>query len=297
MNQDISTSTSSLTGSSAHQGFDESQSRGTTSVDLAVSISRDNEHDGIEEIDAQQIIRIMSSKKTEEKSSENIPEGQGDDAPDLWDELVIQRSIVNKDYRPPCPWLSNVVPYCCIMACCCCWSRYDRQQCSLNLLYTRLYLAVYILCIQITVVLLCYDLSNGSVGRSEWDNEPMWFISLDIFCIALMVFDIVMSILASGDFRKYFKKIFNIFDFFIVAICVVSVPVYWMTPDWTLSTVLLLGFVVRILRVGTVVRQAWKRRAVKEARDTIVDFTKYSFEDDVELGVTKVTEETRTYGV
>ena len=241
-------------------------------------------HDTMDRIDvhsAQQIIRHMSSSGNSAKSGRNVLEFEVGNAEDPWADELNLRSVTNKDYRPPCPWLSSRVPYCCIVICCCCWSSYDRQQCSLSLLYTKMYLAVYVLSILITVGLLCYDLSNGSIGSSELDKEPIWFISLDIFCVGLMVFDIMVSIMTVGDFKKYFKKIFNIFDFCIVALCVVSIPVYWVAPDWILSIVLLLRFIVRMLRIITVIRQTRKRKEYNEARDTIVDFTKFNVQNQV----------------
>ena len=240
--------------------------------------------DSMERIDvhsAQQIIRSMSSSKTP-KSGRNVLEFEDGNAEDPWADLHHDsRSVMNKDYTPPCPWLSSRVPYCCIVMCCCCWSTYDRQQCSLALLYTKFYLAIYVLSILITVGLLCYDLSNGSIGSSELDKEPIWFISLDIFCVGLMVFDIAISILAVADFKKYFKKLFNVFDFLIVVLCVVSIPIYWVAPDWILSVVLLLRFIVRMLRIITVIRHQKERKEYNEARDTIVDFTKFNEQNHV----------------
>eukprot|EP01084_Bolivina_argentea_P241224 405017_1 len=76
-------------------------------------------------------------------------------------------TITNADYIPPCPHWSQRIPYCCVVCCCCCWSNYDRQQCSLALLYTKLYLSIYVLSIVITLALLIYDVSNGSIANSN----------------------------------------------------------------------------------------------------------------------------------
>ena len=219
------------------------------------------------------------------KSGKHILEFETGNAEDPWKDDIHhidhRRSVTNLDYQPPCPVLSNKCPYCFIVCCCCCWSNYDRQQCSLALLYTKLYFGIYLLSIVITIALLIYDLSNGSIIDENLDKEPIWFISLDIFCVGLMVFDIIIQILAYLDKKKFFKSILNIFDFIIVAICVISIPIYWVAPDWILSIVLLSRFIVRMLRIITVIRHQKMRKEYISARDAIVDFTKFNEQNNI----------------
>eukprot|EP01083_Nonionella_stella_P262284 892018_1 len=235
-----------------------------------------------EEEDSLEHINVLSSRQNGEKNGNgksgiDILKYERGTGKDPWGKNNIEEinSVMSMDYSPPCPWLTNKLPYCCIVYCCCFWSNYDRKQCSLALLYTKFYLSIYVLSILITVALLIYDVSNGSIANSNLDKEPLWFISLDIFCVGLMVFDIIIQIQANG-FKKFFVSLFNLFDFIIVIICVISIPIYWFAPDWILSIVLLARFIVRMLRIITVIRHQKFRKEYIDARDAIVDFTKYN---------------------
>merc|ERR1712176_487318 len=93
----------------------------------------------------------------------------------------------------------------------------------------------------------------------------------------LMMFDIIIQ-MQSGGIKKYFKSCFNIFDFTIVVLCVISVPVYVLFIGYLdiMEIVLLVRFIVRALRIITVIRSQKMRREYLSARDSIVDFTKYN---------------------
>ena len=229
------------------------------------------------------------------KSGKHILEFETGKAEDPWKDdphhIDHRISVTNLDYQPPCPWISNKLPYCCIVLCCCFWSNYDRQQCSLALLYTKFYFGIYLLSIVITIGLLIYDLSNGSIMDENLDKEPIWFISLDIFCVALMVFDIVVQIQSHLEHMKFFKSILNVIDFIIVAICVISIPVYWVAPDWILSIVLLSRFIVRMLRIISIIRHQKLRKEYISARDAIVDFTKFDEENNVNQAANNTNEQ------
>ena len=71
------------------------------------------------------------------------------------------------------------------------------------------------------------------------------------------------------------RSLLNLFDFGVVFLCVVSIPIYWVAPDWILSIVLLCRFIVRALRIVTVIRRQKFRKEYNDARDAIVDFTKF----------------------
>lgn len=256
--------------------------------------------DSLEHIDIEHTIKAISprnsisSRNNTMKSGQNILKFEQGNGEDPWkDDKNINEpnSVINIDYKPPCPYISSKLPYCCIVCCCCCWSNYDRQQCSLALLYTKFYLSIYILSILITIALLIYDLSNGSIMNENLDKEPIWFISLDIFCVGLMVFDIIIQIQANNNYKKFFKSILNLFDFIIVFICVISIPIYWFAPDWILSVVLLSRFIVRMLRIITVIRHQKFRKEYISARDAIVDFTKYNEQNNINQAATNNTNE------
>ena len=250
--------------------------------------------DTFEHIDASASSSMPSSQPNNsksQKSGRDIIAFENGNAKDPWNDNHEIDSVINPDYAPPCPFCARHAPYCCIAICCCCWSDYDRQHCALALLYTKFYLSVYFLSMIITVGLLVYDLSNGSIANSELDREPIWFISLDIFCVLLMVFDISIQIQSSG-YKKYFKSCFSIFDFTIVVLCVITIPVYLFAPFLDImEIVLLIRFIVRALRIITVIRSQKFRKEYISATDTIVDFTKFNEQRNINKAANNTNEQ------
>ena len=102
--------------------------------------------------------------------------------------------LSDTDFEPPCPFIAEHCPYPC--CCCCALSRSHRQQCALSLLYARAYLVIYLLIIAMTLTLLIYDLAHGNIIH-DLESEPIWFVIVDICCVALMVFDVVVQVKSS----------------------------------------------------------------------------------------------------
>ena len=44
-----------------------------------------------------------------------------------------------------------------------------------------------------TLTLLVYDLVRGNIIH-DLRSEPLWFVVLDISCVALMVFDVLVQV-------------------------------------------------------------------------------------------------------
>eukprot|EP00485_Elphidium_margaritaceum_P006728 CAMPEP_0202695776 /NCGR_PEP_ID=MMETSP1385-20130828/9279_1 /ASSEMBLY_ACC=CAM_ASM_000861 /TAXON_ID=933848 /ORGANISM="Elphidium margaritaceum" /LENGTH=236 /DNA_ID=CAMNT_0049351853 /DNA_START=23 /DNA_END=730 /DNA_ORIENTATION=- len=218
-----------------------------TSSDLHQPINSESHHDFLDNDDdgdddelERQIAATLQSlpprngnENKHRKHGSNVLQFEIGNADDPWKNLNtdIDRntSVVNADYQAPCSSCTDRLPYCCIVSCCCFWSSYDRRQCALALLYTKWYLAIYILSIVITVGLLVYDVSTVVV---DLDQEPIYILIIDVVCIAMMVFDIMIQMQSSAGYKAYFASWLNVVDFVIVTICVVSVPVYWISPDW-----------------------------------------------------------------
>merc|ERR1712113_311766 len=101
-----------------------------------------------------------------------------------------------------------------------------------------------------------------------------WFVAVDICCVALMVFDVLVQMMAHP--RSYWKSAMNVFDFVVVLLCVISIPIYFYVPDsdFILTVVLLLRFAAQLLRIVMVYKHHENRNAYMETtRDDLVDFT------------------------
>jgi len=179
--------------------------------------------------------------------------------------------LSDNDFEPPCPYIAEHCPYPC--CCCCALSRSHRQQCALSLLYAKFYLCIYLLIIAMTLTLLIFDLAKGNIIHNL-QSEPVWFVIVDICCVTLMVFDVFVQMMAHP--RSYWKSAMNVFDFVVVLLCVVSIPVYFYVPDsdFILTVVLLLRFAAQLLRIVMVYKHHENRSAYMETtRDDLVDFT------------------------
>ena len=76
--------------------------------------------------------------------------------------------------------------------------------------------------------------------------------------------------------KTYWKSAMNIFDFSVVLLCVISIPIYFYIPDsdFILTCVLLLRFAAQLLRIVMVYKHHEHRSAYMETtRDDLVDFT------------------------
>eukprot|EP00483_Globobulimina_turgida_P011632 UN11654 len=156
-----------------------------------------------------------------------------------------ENAFSDDDFEPPCPFIAEHCPIPC--CCCCALSRSHRQQCAITMLYNRAYLIVYLSIIAMTLTLLIYDLAHGNIIH-DLKSEPVWFVILDICCVALMVFDVFVQMQAHP--QTYWKSAMNVFDFVVVLLCVISIPVYFYVPDsdFILTVVLVLRFAAQLLR-------------------------------------------------
>merc|ERR1719410_1011046 len=126
-----------------------------------------------------------------------------------------------------------------------------------------------------TLTLLIYDLAHGNIIH-DLKDEPVWFVILDICCVGLMVFDVFVQMQAHP--QTYWKSAMNVFDFVVVLLCVLSIPVYFYVPDsdFILTVVLLLRFAAQLLRIVMVYKHHENRSAYMETtREDLVDFTGY----------------------
>ena len=76
--------------------------------------------------------------------------------------------------------------------------------------------------------------------------------------------------------ENYWKSEMNVFDFVVVLLCVISIPVYWFVPDSDiiLAIILLLRFAAQLLRIVMIYKHHENRNAFLETtRDDVVDFT------------------------
>eukprot|EP01083_Nonionella_stella_P222029 792660_1 len=191
-----------------------------------------------------------------------------------------ENAFIDNDFEPPCPFIAEHCPYPC--CCCCALSRSHRQQCALTMLYNRAYLIVYLLIITMTLTLLIYDLAHGNIIH-DLESEPLWFVVLDICCVGLMVFDVFVQMQAHP--QTYWKSAMNVFDFVVVLLCVISVPVYFYVPDsdFILTVVLLLRFAAQLLRIVMVYKHHENRSAYMETtRDDLVDFSGFAAANDID---------------
>eukprot|EP01083_Nonionella_stella_P085861 238205_1 len=151
---------------------------------------------------------------------------------------------------------------------CCCISNYRRQQFCLDLLYYPWYTLCYYVIILITIVALIYDLWDFKIENLLLSDEPTWYIALNMTCLALMVFDILIHVQAFQC--MFFKSIINWLDFIFVMVCAAASPIYWFViPSWVLLLLLFLRFTVRLLR-----RRTFRKQYVS-ARNIMVDFSAY----------------------
>merc|ERR1719410_2481991 len=126
-----------------------------------------------------------------------------------------------------------------------------------------------------TLTLLIYDLAHGNIIH-DLKDEPVWFVILDICCVGLMVFDVFVQMQAHP--QTYWKSAMNVFDFVVVLLCVISIPIYFYVPDsdFILTVVLLLRFAAQLLRIVMVYKHHENRNAYMETvREDLVDFTGY----------------------
>ncbi|ETO33893.1 hypothetical protein RFI_03203, partial [Reticulomyxa filosa] len=91
-----------------------------------------------------------------------------------------------------CPhWLYST---CCL---CCFWGSNERKMCAFAVLYHKLYLIVYFVILVTTATLFAYDLiifeNNHRHLPSNVQSEPFFVQLLDMFCVALMIFDIFLQ--------------------------------------------------------------------------------------------------------
>eukprot|EP00483_Globobulimina_turgida_P000155 UN00155 len=174
-----------------------------------------------------------------------------------------KHDTMTTDFLIPCPFIAKYCPTCCW---CCILPRALRQQFALSILYSRLYLIVYFLIVAITLTLLIYDLTQTHhLFRGDFVNVinvikhvPMWFIILDICCVFLMIIDIILQVQAHH--RRYWKSLLNFFDFLVVSLCVLCIPIYFFV-DFTgfiLPIIFCLRFLVRLLRIVVVFKTSKK---------------------------------------
>eukprot|EP01083_Nonionella_stella_P005401 15602_1 len=190
-----------------------------------------------------------------------------------------EHAFVDNDFEPSCPFIAENCPYPC--CCLCTLSRSQRQQCAMSMLYSKAYLVIYLLIIAMTLLLLIYDLAHGNIVR-DIKEEPIWFILVDITCVALMLFDVIVQIIAHP--ASYWKSATNVFDFMVVILCVVSIPIYFYIPDsdFIVTVVLLLRFAARLLRIVMVYKHHENRSAFMETtRADVVDFTGLDAPNDI----------------
>ena len=85
--------------------------------------------------------------------------------------------------------------------------------------------------------------------------------------------------------KTYWKSAMNVFDFVVVLLCVISIPVYFYVPDsdFILTVVLLLRFAAQLLRIVMVYKHHENRSAYMETtRDDLVDFTGFEAANDID---------------
>ena len=85
--------------------------------------------------------------------------------------------------------------------------------------------------------------------------------------------------------QTYWKSAMNVFDFVVVLLCVISIPVYFYVPDsdFILTVVLLLRFAAQLLRIVMVYKHHENRSAYMETtRDDLVDFTGFEAANDID---------------
>merc|ERR1711933_345360 len=97
-----------------------------------------------------------------------------------------------------------------------------------------------------------------------------------------MVIDVVVQMQAHTS--SYWKSAMNVFDFVVVLLCVISIPIYFYVPDsdFILTVVLLLRFAAQLLRIVMVYKHHENRSAYMETtREDLVDFTGYDEASDL----------------
>eukprot|EP01084_Bolivina_argentea_P280759 480199_1 len=154
----------------------------------------------------------------------------------------------------------------------CCFSAYKRQQFCLNLLYYDTYSYIYIIIILITIAAFIWDLWDLRIDNLTLRQQPLWFISLNMICLFLMVLDIIIHIQAFKSI--FFKSLVNWVDFLFVVIVAAITPIWFYYPAWILLFLLFLRFTVRLLR-----RHTFRKQYVS-ARNVIVDFSAYESNED-----------------
>ena len=98
--------------------------------------------------------------------------------------------------------------------------------------------------------------------------------------------------------QTYWKSAMNVFDFVVVLLCVVSIPVYFYVPDsdFILTVVLLLRFAAQLLRIVMVYKHHENRSAyMATTRDDLVDFTGFEAANDIDSaqGRSAISDNTR----
>jgi hypothetical protein len=142
-----------------------------------------------------------------------------------------------------------------------------------------------------TLTLLIYDLAHGNIIH-DLEDEPLWFVTIDIACVCLMVFDVTIQMQAHRN--TYWRSAMNVFDFIVVSLCVFTIPIYFYLPDsdFILTIVLLLRFAAQLLRIVMVYKHHENRSAYMETtREDVVDFTGFSGHDEIESAQGRIDDE------
>ena len=210
----------------------------------------------------------MSSKEDKKILRQSISDDDGID----WSKHL---SVLDDDFIGPCPSLANKCPRFIVISCCCFWSELDRKQCSLGILYSKLYYVMYLLIIVLTLIVFIYEVASGGIhNNNTLSSEELWIIFMDIICIILMIIDLIIQIQAYYDI--YFKSILNVIDFSVVFLCVITIPFYFtLIPDYVLTVILIIRVIVRLIRLGLLYKHHRMRKEYINARDSIVDFGKF----------------------
>jgi len=162
-------------------------------------------------------------------------------------------------------------------ACCNCP---EIQDSAIRIIYHPSYIIIYALIVLLTLTLVLFDVSSTHI-LYVLKNEPLWFIILDIFCVILMAFDVFIQVLAYSS--SYWRSPLNLFDFIVVALCIISVPIYFYVPesDFVLTLVLLLRFGAQLLRIIMIYKHGQQRNEFIESAGHDVDFS--TFDDHSQL--------------
>jgi len=99
---------------------------------------------------------------------------------------------------------------------------------AVRLMFNRWFIFLYITVCIITVYLFGWEIKTHGWGEEENESLPTWYILLDWGVIVLLTFRFTLRIISTKSAEGIFGSLLEIFDFFVLFVCVSS-QILWFS--------------------------------------------------------------------